>query len=297
MKETLKKGLNRILPATIYSMMRKAYRFFDRILSIILIYGGVIRLPYMVVSVGQACNFRCRDCGNFAPYSPEEFRKYKVEDIIESLNQILKNVTSINKLQIQGGEPFLYSDLPVLLEYLGNSTKRKIKNIEIATNGSIIPTEKCMRFLHMYNIGIRISDYGIAREKAKILIERCKAYGVRYYCYEFVNKEGLWYDCGGIETPREDNDKVVSERYKKCGFCGCLTLERGELSYCSRATNSYSIQNFNRKPMDYIKVTNLKSFRSELKKYIAFPHFMEACRYCNGTNDCKMVQPAIQMKH
>ena len=57
----------------------------------------------IVVSVGQACNFKCRDCGNFAPISPVEFRRYKVDDIISDLDTILKNVAKVSGIQIQGG--------------------------------------------------------------------------------------------------------------------------------------------------------------------------------------------------
>ncbi|MCM1047014.1 MAG: hypothetical protein NC433_01145 [Clostridiales bacterium] len=74
-------------------------------------------------------------------------------------------------------------------------------------------------------------------------------------------------------------------------------MERGELAYCSRATNSYVIQGFPRKQTDYFSLREKKrNFRVSLAKYLVFRHPMQACYYCNGTNDKHMVQPAIQMR-
>lgn len=81
---------------------------------------GRMRIPFLVVSVGQACNYKCRDCGNLAPYSPEGFRRYDVNDIVQSLAIIFRHVHRLDCIQIQGGEPFLYTDLDKLLIYLGS---------------------------------------------------------------------------------------------------------------------------------------------------------------------------------
>lgn len=77
-------------------------------------------ISYMVLCVGQACNYKCKNCGNFAPYAPAEFMRYKLEDIISWMKQILEAVDSIDVLQIQGGEPFAYSDLGRLIVSLSN---------------------------------------------------------------------------------------------------------------------------------------------------------------------------------
>jgi len=73
--------------------------------------SGKFGIRFLVLSVGQACNYKCRDCANFCPSAPKEYRRYELDRILESINRILKNVAFINVFQIQGGEPFLYSDL------------------------------------------------------------------------------------------------------------------------------------------------------------------------------------------
>ena len=47
-------------------------------------------IRFLVVLVGQACNLRCRDCGNFAPFAPKETLRYDVNRIIGHLKIITK---------------------------------------------------------------------------------------------------------------------------------------------------------------------------------------------------------------
>ena len=81
-------------------------------------------IPFIVISVGQACNFRCRDCGNFAPLAPAECRRYDVDTIINNIQCILKYAPYIEGMGVQGGEPFVYNDLDKLLVYLGEQKKK-----------------------------------------------------------------------------------------------------------------------------------------------------------------------------
>ena len=92
-----------------------------------------LEVPFLVLSVGQACNLRCKNCANFAPYALPEMRKYPIESIISDFEALFKAVGKINSLQIQGGEPLIYQDLPKLVAYL--ATCPEIENIVIATNG------------------------------------------------------------------------------------------------------------------------------------------------------------------
>lgn len=289
--ETLKKTAQNILPPSIYKRVVMC-----RALSLAAM--GKVKIEFLVVCVGQACNFKCRDCGNFAPHSPKEFRRYKVDDIIESLNIIIKHANEVRNIQIQGGEPFLYTDLAKLVKYLGERKRvgGVIHSITIATNGSILPSNELLQLFRENDVEVRISDYNIVHDQAQMLKKKCEEMGVHCFYHEFASKQTMWYSCGDIDTPPEKDEKVILARYRKCSFHSCLTLERGELSYCSRATNSYIIQNFERKDGDYLKVCDEKGFKKQLVKYLIHTHPMEACRYCNGTADRYLVPPAIQIE-
>ena len=107
-----------LLAAGLYNPVRTLYRRFRYEMFRHTL--GSFKIRFMVLSVGQACSYKCKNCGNFAPYAPAEFMRYKLEDIISWMKKILEAVDSISVLQIQGGEPFAYSDLGRLITSLSN---------------------------------------------------------------------------------------------------------------------------------------------------------------------------------
>ena len=277
-----------LLPSNIVKMLSNINKGFS-------VYIGRVQLSFLVVSVGQACNFKCRDCANFAPISPDSFRRYDVNDIKSDLAKLFENIKYINLVQIQGGEPFLYSDLIELLNFL-QENKSKVHEISIATNGSIIPQEKVLECLKKNDVLVRISDYGISEKSCSDLLGRLSEGGIRSYIYSFGSNQSLWFDCGNKNVKYEDDKRIVRKRYHSCVFKDCLTLERGELSYCSRSTNSYVIQGFTREYTDYFNLRDTRSkYRIKLAKYLVYRHPMQACCYCNGTDNDYLIPPAIQM--
>ena len=102
-------------------------------------------IPFIVISVGQACNFRCRDCGNFAPLAPAECRRYDVDTIINNIQCILKYAPYIEGMGVQGGEPFVYNDLDKLLVYLGEQKKEnRIRILRFIRTAASCQRKKCL---------------------------------------------------------------------------------------------------------------------------------------------------------
>lgn len=203
-------------------------------------------ISYLVLSVGQMCNLRCKNCANFAPYAPAELRRYPIENIIADFESLFKVVGRIDRLQIQGGEPLTYTDLPKLTAYL-NACKEVVR-VEIATNGTITPKDEWWHNFSMSKVTFRVSNYPQNRGNLEAFATKAQAYRVNVRMYDFASREALWYDCGGMNTPRENDDRIVAERFNRCAFKGCLTLENGELHRCSRATNAHTMQHFNNTP-------------------------------------------------
>lgn len=98
---------------------------------------------------------------------------------------------------------------------------------------------------------------------------------------------------GGVDIVPVD-DAEMRGHFETCAFNGCLTLEDGELSYCSRATKAYRLQGFMRNPDDYLIVSDEEGFKDRLKEFVRNRHAMEACRYCNGTMKGEKIKPAVQ---
>lgn len=251
----------------------------------------------LVVIVGKACNFKCKDCGNLVPYMPKELQRYDVEPIMKNIAIILKSLTCVSTLQIQGGEPFIYSDLERLLDFVGQF--EKVKKLSIATNGSIVPSNKLMETLKRNKVSVRISNYGLCPKKTLELEKKCERFGVDRCTYDFATKTAMWYDEGGINNfttpPHMRTQDSLDEAFNTCKFRSCLTLDNGDLTHCSRSSRSYVVQGFERVPDDFVHVEDTLRFQMKFWQYILAPQPMTACRYCNGTRDSMMIPPAVQL--
>lgn len=174
--------------------------------------------------------------------------------------------------------------------------QKRIGTIDFATNGMVIPSDDVLDTIKRDNrIGVRISDYNISdtAKQLKVILDEMK---IRNFYYEFADNTGKWIDLGGVNM-MPVNDEEANIHFKTCAFNTCLTLENGELTYCSRAANSYKLQNFVRNVSDYLRVEDSEDFATRLKEFVRNPHAMEACRYCNGTAKGEIIAPAIQPEY
>lgn len=76
-------------------------------------------------------------------------------------------------------------------------------------------------------------------KKYKMLIDTFNHWEIENVVYVFGSGIGKWYNCGDIATKHIDKDIVSQKKFDTVGLNICLTLERGESSHCSRASNAY----------------------------------------------------------
>ncbi|MBR1633774.1 MAG: radical SAM protein [Lachnospiraceae bacterium] len=292
--QILKKSIKRFLPESFLESLIYVRRRLISPVRIIEAYRGNAIIDVMVICVGQRCNFRCRDCGNMAPYSPKNHGSYPIEEMKEDVNMLFQHIRGIKSIQIQGGEPFLYEHLGELLDYLGGYSAF-IDNIYIASNGSILPKEEILESMVRNHIGLRISDYGISHEKAKEVRRICEKQGIHVRYYEFAEGDAMWYRMGRPDDTYSP-DENISKRFFFCAYRTCLTLENGRLYHCSRAYNAHYVQNFAEKKKDYVDLRQTKELRKKIAHYLTFTTYMEACRYCNGSHHAPRELAAAQME-
>ena len=273
MKRILTSLLRAILPHHTFRQLQGLYRSLK--------WRG--QLPLLVVIVGNACSLRCKNCSNFCPHAPKENKRYRVDEIIADLKNILENITEIRSLQIQGGEPFLYSDLGSLLDFC--ASQPKIKQVMVATNGTLMPSDDLLQKIKARRIQIRISNYPVSSDKGQSLYQKCRDLGIGCSIYNFAYGKQEWAVLGGIDTPRENCDPVVKRRYRSCAFRSCLTLENGELNRCSRLYMAHRLQGFARNADDQVDVRDKKGLKKRLREYLCSPRFPEGCRYCYGNDE------------
>ncbi len=78
-----------------------------------------------------------------------------------------------------------------------------------------------------------------------------------------------------------------------------MIWENGLLGHCSRSVIARKVQLFQlplqikagKEGGGYVPVSRSGEFKELLSEYISNPHYMEACRYCNGTDPGASVEP------
>ena len=252
------------------------------------------RIPFMVLHVGQMCNLRCKKCCNFVPWATPQSRRYPIEKIISDLEKSFTVIGYIDHLQVQGGEPLIYSDLAKLLGYLGAC--REIGNIKVATNGMKIPDDELLHVCSINNVLIRISDYPQNRENLETFVAKARVHRVNIEMYGFAGNQSTWKDLGAPdEVSRTEDDALVTERFNRCEFKICLTLANGEFHRCGRGVNAAQVLGFKPELGDSAVIRDNPFFKRDLLDYLSRPRFESACRYCNGTWNAKIIPAAEQL--
>lgn len=164
-------------------------------------------IPKLNILVTDRCSLRCKDCRALVPMvnNPQD---EPLEKVIKEIDTILEVVDGVVDIEPIGGEPFLYPDLPELLEYL--CSQDKILNVCISTNATVIPSERCLEVLKNKKIFIYVSDYGYLEMMAKV-VSSLESAGVSFV----VESDQKWSDVGGTYFRNRDVDSLRKE-YMNC---------------------------------------------------------------------------------
>jgi len=279
-----------------YERGQKATRMFDRPevgRFRLMLKKGKFYIPRIALSVTNQCSLKCQDCANLMPYCQEKY-SIEVEEQIKDIKQLLTYVDGIVNIEVIGGEPFVYRELPRLLEYLCNEPK--IRFIEITTNGTIIPSEEVMKSLNQKNLCVYISDYGeINEKKAKQLYQMLIENKVN--CCYMYSKE--WILPGGINRRRKSRYRLKYEYYHCFARKICKTMYRGKLYVCGRAPilDELGLLTDETSYLDIRKLDGTKNKGADKIKQFFNNQYAECCDYCDCHSDKSfLVKAGLQVE-
>ncbi len=252
-------------------------------------------IGFAVLWVGTKCSLRCRDCGNLIPFSGQE--SYKMDVIISDLKKLLE-ICKVDKLQIQGGEPFTHPDIDMLITVID---ELDIPEIVITTNGTINikqSTIDLIKKVEHSNFSIIISTYNCVKEKQVKLYERLKSNGINVILYNFFNNDNKWVRLGDIIADQNDDTEIIKEKYKSCDFKICATLADGWLYRCGRGKVIIEVLGLEYGAFDCLNLRNISCSSQGagmIREFIENKEPKVYCKYCLGTANSEKVIPAIQL--
>lgn len=254
------------------------------------------------MTVSAKCNFKCKNCNMFMPYYKTNIR-YDLEELKANIDQFFNVVDYVCYIGFIGGEPLLFPELAVLIEYIKVHYTNKVSNFTIHTNGSISPSISLIDTIKRYNITVAVSDYGIqspCRETMLGTVEYLRKQGV----YVDVRSSLEWRDVGFPTNPCDFNDKEIQEHMKSCS-ADWRGINDGKFYYCNIAWSAEKAGLITLEADDYLIMNNLtqdiekgKEKLLKLSEGYFEKGYMSFCKKCGGcgVDNTNLVVPGVQLK-
>ncbi len=194
-----------------------------------------------------------------------------LDGILESLDCLLKNVGSIQRLRIIGGEPLMFKDLPQLVAEL--EQRKKVRSFDILTNVAIDFKEDLLQ----------------AIKKAK----KFRKVSIFDYSASFLTG-GIWYKVEKVYKRNRTKEEIVAN-FHACGM-SCVSLMSGDtrenvrtneskasagrraIFVCPVASSLSKLKGIDEFSGDYIALEN-GNLRDRILAFYA-QDFFKACDYC-----------------
>ena len=248
------------------------------------------------VCMTTRCDLKCKGCGSLMPMY-EHPKDVELDLILKSLDRFFSVVDSVFRVNVIGGEPFLYPHMDEVIEYLNN--RPEVVKVYVPTNGTVMPENpRLYEALRNPKNHVRISHYEAYDKRAGVLLKRLEDEHIDHSVKQFGADTYLWYDFGQYEKRNRTADEL-SRQYHDCAV-EWMSLYRGKLYPCPRAAHSIDLGlqpaegNFVDIADENISPEELKE---NLEKFVYEMKYYPCCDRCDrGTGKCPVIPVAEQMK-
>ena len=247
------------------------------------------------VCMTTRCDLKCKGCGSLMPMYSHP-KDVEIDLILHSLDRFFSVVDRVFRVNVIGGEPFLYPNMYQVIDYL-NKTDEVIK-VVVPTNGTVVPENpKLYEALRNSKNHVRISHYEAFDKKAGKLLARLQEEKIDHSVKVFGKDTYLWYDFGGYEL-RNRNEEELATQFYECEV-EWMSLYRGKIYPCPRAAHSIDL-GLQPAEGNYIEIADesvpLDELKANLEKFVYDTSFYPACNRCDrGTGKCPVIPVAEQL--
>jgi len=247
------------------------------------------------VCMTTRCDLKCKGCGSLMPMYSHP-KDVEIDLILHSLDRFFSVVDRVFRVNVIGGEPFLYPNMDQVIDYLNK--RDEVIKVVVPTNGTVVPDNpKLYEALRNPKNHVRISHYEAFDKKAGKLLARLQEEKIDHSVKVFGKDTYLWYDFGNYEL-RNRNEKELAAQFYECEV-EWMSLYRGKLYPCPRAAHSIDL-GLQPAEGNYIEIADesvtLDELKANLEKFVYETSFYPACNRCDrGTGKCPVIPVAEQL--
>lgn len=275
--------------------------FVDFIFPIISVYGfNQSYVSLAQITLTERCTLKCKKCAHGCSYVDNASAiDMTLQQVYKSADSFFSKVDFVKEFVLIGGEPLLYRELEIVIEYIGRRYRERISLFVITTNGTIIPNKDILKACQKYNILFRISNYSYQVPRLKKTYQRLmdvlESYSISYVISE---EEHEWMDYGFEYVNRNESEDELVKVFDACKT-PCREIRENRFYYCVMARSISDNLGFHVGQDDYLDMDRLNGtdYRKELLEFTlgySDKGYLDMCRHCNGAEAKNYPIPAAE---
>ena len=252
-------------------------------LALLKLWHGIVRgnflpIDHLEIVVGSQCTLHCRKCANLMQYykHPTVFEAGQIE---EDVHKLLELDIKIDRVNIIGGEPFLYKELPSLIALLQGSAK--VGCIRVITNGTFPPPSSTLEALKFSKVQVFISNYIGIGAKTNEVYQTLKHARVNVLV-STVPWFNYHHHFAGYHRSADELETI----YRNC-HVACHELLNGEFHLCPTSAHGMYLGLIPRDENSFVSIRHngSKMEKKEIVRkleYLLTKQVPNACDFCSG---------------
>lgn len=236
------------------------------------------------IAVTTKCILNCKYCNMYIPFHKGHELTLSIDDLKDQLGLLFSHIDRVVNLVLIGGEPLLHEDLHLAVETIGSYYSDRVRNIEIVTNGTVVPQTELLEVLHRYDVLVSMSNYGLNSAYCKRFRE-IESLFLQSNIRVYINQELQWKDFSFPYTRLCLPDDIAYRNMELCdpSFRG---YNDSKLYFCHLVWSADRAGIFREKNTDYIDLASLSADDHEkivmLNLCCHDDWYVSLCKNCGG---------------
>lgn len=256
-------------------------------------------LGRLTFNITTFCTLNCKNCTMLTPYNKNK-KHFAIDRIKADVELTFDMVDYVSNFLVLGGEPFLHKELNEFLCYIGERYRNNIGNLQIITNGTLVPSEELLRTIKKYNVEVRISDYTKRvhyDEKLETFCKGLEAYQIDYVSYGHDEWLDMGFPDGNVNMG--DTEEELHRHMLKCNP-NCQNVSEGKLYYCAQGWAAQQSGLFQLRSSDYLDLEYIRNAADKKDRFRRFyfgeleEGYFSFCKVCRGWDTDITIPGGIQ---